>query len=184
MDKKSLRLELLQKRKGIDKELKAKWDIEISKGICNLDCFKNAKQVLVFSSTEYEFDTRYIIERCREQRKRVFYPVCIDKNGNMKFLKVDSIGDLQLGKFGILEPKNTCKPFSPTQFDIIIVPNLSVDKSKNRIGYGKGYYDRFLKNFIGISICPCYETMLTDTIPIDELDEKVQIIVTNKEVIL
>lgn len=184
MDKKTLRNKLLQIRKGINKNLKEQWDIEISKAICNLDCFKKAKQVLVFSSTENEFDTRYIIERCREQSKRVFYPVCLDKNGNMKFFKVDSVGDLQLGSFGVLEPKSTCKPYSPTQYDIVIVPNLSVDKDKNRIGYGKGYYDRFLKNFMGVSICPCYEIMVKDAIPIDELDEKVQIIVTNKEVIL
>ena len=184
MDKKILRKELLQKRKGIEKSLKGKWDIEISKSICALDCFKNAKQVLVFASRENEFDTRYIIERCREQSKRVFYPLCLDKNGNMKFFKVDSVGDLQPGNFGILEPKRTCKPYSPTDFDVVIVPCLSVDKNKNRIGYGKGYYDRFLKDFQGVSICPCYDEMQTDLLPIDEFDMNVQIIVTNKEVIL
>jgi 5-formyltetrahydrofolate cyclo-ligase len=184
MDKKVLRKELLQKRKSIDKSLKEKWDMDISKTICSLDCFRNAKQVLVFSSTEDEFDTSYIVSRCREDKKLVFYPVCLDKNGNMQFFRVDGVDDLQLGAFNILEPKSICAPYSPTAFDIVIVPNLSVDKNKNRIGYGKGYYDRFLKNFMGSSICPCYETMMADAIPVDEFDEKTQIIVTNKEVIL
>ncbi len=187
MDKKILRKELLEKRKAINKEQKSKWDYAISHLICDSEYFKNANQVLVFAATDCEFDTRYIIEHCRESFKRVFYPRCIDKNGNMSFFKVDSVGDLAFGSFGILEPKDTCKKYIPQENDLVIVPALSVDKKGYRIGYGKGYYDRFLKNFNGVSICPCYEKMVTDTLPIDENDIKINILVTEnqlKEVIL
>lgn len=187
MDKTKLRKELLEKRKNIPKEEKLIYDKAISKQIIESDYFKNANQVLVFSSTEEEFDTRFIVERCRLEYKRVFYPLCLDKDGNMKFLKADSVGDLKIGMYNILEPKADCKEYKPKENDIIILPCLSVDKNGYRIGYGKGYYDRFLKDFNGVSICPCYDEMLTDTLPIDEHDIKINVLVTQyitKEVIL
>ncbi len=183
MDKKILRKRLSEKRKSLDKTEKAKWDKIISETICNSDYFKNSEQVLVFSSTEDEFDTRYIIERCRESYKRVFYPRCIDKDGNMSFFKVDSVGDLAFGNFGILEPKEACKKYVPQDNDLVIVPCLSADRQKNRIGYGKGYYDRFLKDFNGVSVSPCYDVLLEDEIPTDKYDMQINIIVTDKEVI-
>lgn len=184
MDKKELRKMLLEKRRSIPKVQRSKYDKEISEKIINSDYFKKAEQVLVFASTDEEFDTRYIIERCRTEHKRVFYPLCLDRDSNMEFLKVDSVGDLELGSYKLLEPKKTCKKYKPKENDIIIVPALSVDKNKNRIGYGKGYYDRFLKNFNGVSICPCYSEMQWDALPTDEYDIKVSIIATDKEVFL
>ncbi len=183
MDKKILRKRLIESRKSLDKTEKAKWDKIISEKIINSDYFKNAEQVLIFSSTDDEFDTRYIIERCRLLYKRVFYPLCIDSDGKMEFYKVGSVGDLQVGMYNILEPKSTCKKYIPQDNDLVIVPCLSADRHKNRIGYGKGYYDRFLKDFNGMSVSPCYDILLEDEIPTDKYDMKINIIVTDKEVI-
>lgn len=184
MDKKELRKILLEKRRRIPKDKKAKYDKEISEKIINTDYFKKAEQVLVFASTDEEFDTRYIIERCRTHHKRVFYPICLDNKGNMEFLKVDSVGDLELGSYKLLEPKKTCKPYKPKENDIVIVPALSTDKNNYRIGYGGGYYDRFLKNFNGVSICPCYSELVQEHLPVDEYDIKVSVVATDKEVLL
>ncbi len=184
MDKKDLRKILREKRRSIPKVQKEIYDKAISEKIINTDYFKNAEQILVFASTDEEFDTRYIIERCRIEYKRVFYPRCFDKNGNMEFFKVDSVGDLEIGMMGLLEPKHTCKPYKSKENDIIIVPALSVDKNKYRIGYGGGYYDRFLKNFNGVSICPCYSEMCSESLPTDEYDIKVSVVATEKEVLL
>ena len=187
MDKKETRKLLLQKRNEIPKEKKLIYDKEISKKIINSDYFKNASQVLVFASTENEFDTRYIVERCRIEGKRLYYPICIDDSGKMEFKKVDSLGDLQYGMYNILEPKSYCKEYKQKENDIVIVPCLSATENGSRIGYGKGYYDRFLRDFNGVSFCPCYEEMISDTLPIDEFDIKIKILVTQntlKEVIL
>lgn len=183
MDKKSLRKRLLEKRKSLDKTEKAKWDKIISDKITNSDYFKNAEQVLVFSSTDDEFDTKHIIECCKAQSKEIFYPLCTDKNGNMKFLRVDSNDDLVSGMYGIKEPKSTCEKYVQQKNDLVIVPCLSADRQKNRIGYGKGYYDRFLKDFNGVSVSPCYDILLEDEIPTDKYDMQINIIVTDKEVI-
>lgn len=184
MDKKELRKILLKKRRSIPKEKKAIYDKKISEKIISSDYFKNAEQVLVFASTDEEFDTRYIIERCRMEHKRVFYPRCLDRDGNMEFLKADCVGDLEIGNYKLLEPKTTCKKYRKKENDLIIVPALSIDKNKNRIGYGKGYYDRFLKDFNGVSICPCYSEMYSKLLPADEYDIKVSVVATDKEVLL
>ena len=183
MDKKSLRKRLLEKRKSLDKTKKTKWDKIISEKIINSDYFANAEQVLVFSSTDDEFDTKHIIECCKAQSKEIFYPLCTDRNGNMNFFKVDSNDDLVSGMYGIKEPKSTCEKYIAKENDLVIVPCLSADKQKNRIGYGKGYYDRFLKDFNGVSVSPCYDILLEDEIPTDKYDIQINIIVTDKEVI-
>ncbi len=187
MDKKQLRKQLIKKRKDISKDKKTIYDKEIGIKIIKSDYFKNATQVLVFASTEEEFDTSLIVKHCRVENKSVFYPLCLDKNGNMKFYRINSSEDLVTGMYGISEPKPYCEEYKPKENDIVIVPCLSVDKENYRIGYGKGYYDKFLKNFNGISICPCYEEMLTDKLPTDKYDIKINILVTQQlleEVIL
>ncbi len=187
MDKKETRKLLLKKRKEIPKDKKEIYDKEISEKIINTDYFKNASQVLVFASAQDEFDTSSIIERCRMEDKQVFYPVCLDKSGNMEFRRVDSHDDLESGMYNIPEPKATCKEYIQKENDIIVVPCLSATQNGYRIGYGKGYYDRFLKDFNGVSICPCYDELLSDTLPTDKFDIKINILVTQnilKEVIL
>jgi len=184
MDKKDIRKKLIEKRKSISKDKKATYDKEISLKIFDSDCFKKAEQVLVFASSPEEFNTRFIIEKCHLLHKRVFFPRCLDKEGNMKFFKVDCDGDLEFGSFNLTEPKLTCKPYKPKPDDLVIVPALSVDKNHYRIGYGKGYYDRFLKDFNGVSVCPCYSEMCEEHLPTDEYDIKVNITVTEKEVLL
>ena len=187
MDKKQIRKELIEKRKNIPKDKKAIYDKEISHKIIQSNYFKNAEQVLIFASVGDEFDTRFIIKKCRMEQKNVFYPLCIDTQGDMKFLKVDSVDDLQIGMYNIPEPKQDCEEYVPKENDLIIVPCLSVDKDGYRIGYGKGYYDRFLKDFDGVSICPCYQELLTDSLPTDIYDIKINVLITEqfiKEVIL
>ena len=187
MDKKQIRKELIEKRKSIPENKKEIYDKEISRKIVESDYFKRASQVLVFASVGDEFDTQSIIDCCRIENKNVLYPLCIDNHGTMKFFKVDSAEDLQNGMYNIPEPKEACEEYTPKENDLIIVPCLSVDNDGYRIGYGKGYYDRFLKDFKGVSICPCYHELLTDSLPTDKYDIKINILITEKftkEVIL
>ena len=187
MDKKETRKLLSEKRKKIPEEKKVIYNKEISKKIIESDFFKKANQVLVFASAKDEFDTSFIVECCKAENKQVFYPVCLDKSGKMEFKRVDSSDDLEIGMYNIPEPKSYCEKYSQKENDIIIVPCLSVDNNGYRIGYGKGYYDRFLQNFNGVSFCPCYEELTSDTLPTDSFDVRINFLVTQqilKEVIL
>ena len=179
--KTEIRHALISKRNGIDKTYRRESDKKISKNIINSPYFKNCTQVLIFSALGDEFDTRYIVNECRACGKNVYYPKCTDINGHMKFFKVRGDGDLEQGLFGILEPKAECEEYSPYPNDIAVIPALAVDKDFNRIGYGKGYYDRFLLGFNGVSICPCYEDLTVLKLPTDKYDVKVDAVATQNE---
>lgn len=150
----------------------------ITEEIFGSDEFKRAEQVLIFASTGTEFDTSLIADECRKTGKRLFYPKCTDKNGRMTFYLVSDADDLECGMYKIFEPKSNLPEYAFENGDIILVPALSVDKNFMRIGYGKGYYDRFLQNFQGVSICPCYKEMMTRELPTDEFDIQVDVIAT------
>ncbi len=182
MDKKALRKSLIKKRREI--AFKANKDKAIAEKILALPCFKNATQVLLFASTDQEFNTRKIAEYCKANGKKVFYPRCLEEYGIMEFYKVNNGSDLSLHKYGILAPATTCEKYIEKENDVIIVPALSVDKNHYRLGYGGGYYDRFLKNFNGVSICPVYDELRVTALPTDKNDIKVSVIATDKEVIL
>lgn len=174
--KNELRKELIKKRSLLPKQLKTAWDKEISERIINTEYFKNASQVLLFAATGSEFDTSLLRSSCIETGKKTYYPRCSDKNGAMRFFLVKSESDLECGMYNIREPKIGCPEYSELTGDIAIVPALSADMSFKRLGYGKGYYDRFLKDFHGVSICPCYEAMRTDMLPADEFDISVDFV--------
>ena len=95
----------------------------------------------------------------------------------MKFYFISSLNDLKTGKFGILEPNENNKIFENFERSICIIPALAVDKDLNRLGYGGGYYDRFLKNYNGIKCVVCYKENLIDKLPFNKFDIKVDLLV-------
>ncbi len=182
MDKKALRKFFITKRREII--CKAKKDKAITEKMLALPCLKNATQVLLFASTDEEFNTMEIAEYCKANDKIIFYPRCLEEYGIMEFYRLAKDSDLILHKYGILAPVATCEGYIEKENDVIIVPALSADGNHYRLGYGGGYYDRFLKNFNGVSICPVYDELMVSALPTDKNDIKVSIIATDKEVIL
>ena len=90
---------------------------------------------------------------------------------------IHSFEDLESGKYGILEPKQYCKLVYPEEIDVAIIPCLSCNAEGYRIGYGGGFYDRYLRNQQFLKIAICYEELILDEIPTDSYDEKVDIII-------
>lgn len=188
-EKQQVRRILRKRRDAIPTREKEEYDRLITDRIIASEYFENAKQILLFSSTGSEFDTCDIINISLLRGKSVFLPRCTDNSGHMKFLKINSTNELTTGMYGIKEPKVSDCEYSQRENDIIIVPALSIDREHIRIGYGKGYYDRFLKEFCGTSICPCYEMMRTEKLPADKFDIKITVTATEtglytREVIL
>lgn len=88
--------------------------------------------------------------------------------------------DLEVGKFGIMEPKAGCEVLMPEQIDLIILPCLSCDRKGNRLGYGGGYYDRYLERCNGVRVVICREKLMLDEIPSETFDQKGDFLVTEK----
>ncbi len=182
MTKADLRKEISEKRKALYG--KEKLDCSIACNLLKLDCIKEAETVLCYASLPDEIETDSIIISLLEKGKRVAVPRCRDANGNMDFFLINSLSELRKGAFGVREPDPEISE-KLTAFDgsVIIVPALCFDENGNRLGYGKGYYVRFLKNYSFISVGLCYNSFIKKEIPVNKYDISVDIIVTESSVI-
>lgn len=161
---------------------------ELSKDICNnflsSDEYKNCKALLCYVAFNGEVDTSSIIIRALSDLKTVGVPVCLDKNGKMEFFKISSLDDLHKGTFGISEP-DVAEEKRIVDFEdcIIVVPALCFDEFGNRLGYGRGYYDRYLQNHSLISFGLCYNMLIIDYVVNDAYDKRVDFVVSEKRII-
>lgn len=180
--KNELRKQLKIKRKNIEN----KTDISnaIFEKLISCDEYKKADQILCYVSYGDEISTNDIIEYSLNIGKKVAVPYCVDDKGTMEFYYINSFDDLVIGSFGIREPSiKKCDKVTNFDNSIIVVPALSFDKNGYRIGYGKGYYDRFLQKHPLKSIGLCYNTLVLDELPIDKYDRNVNIVITEKQML-
>ncbi len=176
MNKEVLREKYLNIRKNINEENKQKYDNYIFNRVINLEEYKESKLVLIYVSLKYEVDTFNLINYSLNKNKKVAVPKC--EENDIIFYEIKSLKDLEEGNFGILEPKVN-KPITDFNNSICIVPGVAFDKQNNRIGYGKGFYDRFLKNYEGTKIGLTYKECICDKIDSDINDIKMDKIIFN-----
>ncbi len=174
-----LREEYRAKRTSLTPEEKQRRDRIIAQTVRSLWQYRNNDSLLVYVSTPIEVDTRAIIEQALEDGKRVAVPRCIPQTRNMEFYYIRSLADLEPGTFGVMEPppisEHLVKDLSK---GLCIIPAFCYDFSGYRLGYGKGYYDRFLARFGGNMIGICYSDCIRRRLPHGRFDRAVELIVT------
>lgn len=167
--KEKLRIKYRKIRKEINN--KDEKDKLICDNFLNSDIYKKAQVILAYYPLSEEINIIPIINDALINQKQVALPITINKIGDMEFYFIESIGNLVKGNFGIMEPiKNNKKRVIDFNDAICIVPGIIFDKRGYRIGYGKGYYDKFLRNNNITSVGLCYQEILQDNIPSDSYD--------------
>ncbi len=154
----------------------------ICKCICASTKFLRAKDILLYYSFGSEVRTDYIFEKAIEKGKHVYYPKV---NGDiMDFYKVNSKKDFTEGFKGIMEPFTTDISYKGGEKEnLIIVPGSVFGRDGYRIGYGRGYYDKFLSRYTNLyKIGVCYNIQMVDECPRDENDVCMDEIVTEKAI--
>ena len=141
--KEETRKKFLEQRGNIDKKINREKSKIIKEKLFSLEEYKNAKTVMFYVSFGSEVYTHEMIQEVLG-KKIVIVPKIIDFE--IITCEIKDFSELESGKYRILEPKDNNKEFNMREIDIIIVPGAAFDKEGNRIGYGKGYYDRLLKN--------------------------------------
>lgn len=177
--------ELRKKFKTLRKNIsdKSNKDKVVCDSFINSDLFKNAEEILCYYPLKYEINTITIIESALATHKKVALPLCTDENGNMDFYYISGISDLKQGSFSIMEPDiDKCLKCSEFSNAVCLVPALSYDVKGYRLGYGKGYYDRFLEKFTYISAGLCYNELIAEDLPHDCHDKKVDYIYTETKI--
>ncbi|MGL5822685.1 MAG: 5-formyltetrahydrofolate cyclo-ligase, partial [Sarcina sp.] len=156
--------EMREKRKSMDSKEKKEKDELLKNSLLESEEYKNAKNIFIYVSLADEIETHNIIRRMLEDGKSVAVPKVIDSK-NMKAVKINSFDDLtSTGPYGILEPSDKCVDIS-LEIDLAIVPGLAFETSGMRLGYGGGYYDRFLSEHPSIKkISLCYDYQVVTTV--------------------
>lgn len=192
--KNELRSFFRKQRRSLSEQEKRSFSENLCKNIILLNEFKQADAVLSFYPLENETDIRAVNEEALRLGKLLAFPRCVKGTGEMNFFSVKSFNELEKGSFSIYEPKEGCPIFVPSvgKKIICLVPAMAYDRYGFRIGYGGGYYDRYLARFDSpvscdgkniFSIGVVYSTFLTDTLPHGEFDKSVDKVVTDKEII-
>lgn len=142
----------------------------------NIAQFEQANVVFCYVSAGNEVGTHNLINQMLKQKKEVLVPLCTDKTGNMVSVKINSLDDLAEGMYGIYEPISHT-PFDKTKIDVAIVPGVAFDKNGYRIGYGKGYYDKFLADISPFKIGLTHSELFFDSLPHDENDVRTDMVI-------
>ena len=184
MPKRTLRQQILARRKALSHDHWCVASRLAQLQLVSLEEFKQATCIALYAPTHNETDTIEILALALAAGKRVLYPaVCHD---GMVFRQVEGIAGLAEGRFGILEPCDIGCDHQADEPDLIVVPGVAFDLSGHRIGYGKGFYDRFLQHpgrrghLIGL----CHDFQLIDgAIVAEGHDIRMELIVTDQRVV-
>lgn len=168
-------------RRDMPPEIKKQHDEAIFSRVTALWQYKNNHTLLSYVSTAIEVDTFAIIRQALRDGKRVAVPRCVPGTRHMEFYYIDGVETLEPGTFGVLEPRPD-KERLMTDFSsgLCLVPALCYDWRGFRLGYGKGYYDRFLARFGGNMIGICYHECVQRRLPHGKYDRPVELLVTDR----
>ncbi len=176
-------------RDNIDSDTKKLLDKKICERILSTVSFRFCKTVLLYSPIKSEIDITPIALSAFKSGKNLAYPKCNDSDSDMDFHFVSSLTTLESGSYNILEPNENSPIFDTKTVlnktdALCIIPALIYDADGYRLGYGKGYYDRFLSDFRGIKMGICYSSCIVKHVPRGRFDLKADMIVSDKGVIL
>lgn len=161
--KAELRKKILQEMKALSQEQKQAIDQTLTERLLHHPFYQEAKVIATYLSFPHEFQTQELIEQALRDGKKVLIPKTYPK-GRMEFVVYDP-QQLVKTSFGLLEPQGDLEVVDASQIDLIHVPGLAFTTKGYRIGYGGGYYDRYLEQFPGHTLSTVYHYQVQDFIP-------------------
>ena len=164
-------------------EEKRTLDAAICERIVQTPEFRRAKKVLLYAPLAGEIDLIPLAKRCRREKKTIAFPVTDPVDNRLTFRILRQGDKLAPGTYGIPEPPPDAPVCVPDRNTLCILPGLCYDRSGNRLGQGKGCYDRFLVSFPGVAMGVVWEELLFDAVPTDKHDLPVAVIVTEQAVL-
>lgn len=180
-EKRALRRTYSSLRQAISRNNGKQAATAICRNFTSSMAYRHSDTVLLYYSIKSEVDTQALIDEVLASDKRLALPVCRD-NGEMIFKYINSRDDLTKGFFSALEPKEDCEEFRGAKHAICVIPAIVFDKKGYRIGYGKGYYDRYLTDPSIVKVGFIYHELFVDTLPKGRFDLSCDLVITEKGV--
>lgn len=179
--KKQLRAHALALRAFENAQEKQSADLALCHHIAAQQAFSQADLLLAFSPVRGEPDLTPLFELALQRGIVLAFPRCEGKQ--MHFHAVNALCALEAGRFGIPAPTQTAPRVQPTARTLCLLPGLGATKDGHRLGYGGGFYDRFLADFPGVTLFPIYEKLLFPSLPREPFDLAAQIVISEKGVV-
>jgi len=183
--KDDIREEYKERRSNMSPQEKFVRDEAICRAAEGLVSFRYAEFVLLYAATPDEIDIFPLARTALAKGKKVLFPRCDKKTHTMQYHIVSSLDELEPDSYGLLEPKPDA-PIYDAQTEVggavCFVPGLVYDKAGYRLGYGKGFYDRYLSGFSGCTIGVVYSDFILPEVPRGRFDVSVDILLTEKGV--
>ena len=185
LEKQRLREEHLVAREALTEQERSVLDDRITQKLLATSEYAEATTVLTYVSVSSEVSTRMFIECALRDGKTVAVPRCLPGHC-LEFVAIASLEQLVAAPFNLLEPSRELPALTEDQMSnsICIVPALLVDTKGYRLGYGAGFYDRFLSTYPGKKICLAYQQNLSrTTLPHTAFDVAVDVVITESDVL-
>lgn len=179
-NKKQLRNEMKQLLMQMTKEEYTKYSEEITEKLINSTEWIKAKTIGITISTGREVNTHAIIDTGWKEGKQIVVPKCFPEKKQMKFFQIKSFDEVEDSFYSLKEPITTITPLVRKEhIDLLIVPGLVYDKRGYRIGFGGGYYDRYLANYKNKTLSLAFHFQVIEEVPYELYDIPVEKIITN-----
>ncbi|MBN2732109.1 MAG: 5-formyltetrahydrofolate cyclo-ligase [Balneolaceae bacterium] len=182
--KSRLRKELLDKRTSIPSDQFEEKSAQICNRLKDFPVFQNAQTIHCYVSMNQrgEVNTHPLIKDMLGAGINVVVPVTKFESGNLQHVHLEKFNQLKENKWGVLEPEGG-EEVPVHQLELVIVPMVGGDRQRNRLGYGKGFYDRFLSKVNCLTIGLLFERCLIDEIPVEPFDVPLDMLITEEEII-
>lgn len=183
--KKAQRRIFAARRDAIPEDIRRSHEGKMFAAVTGSAEYASCRMLLTYVSIKSEADTRMLMKRALADGKHLAVPKC-GRAGEMTFYEIHGFDDLEMGKFSLIEPKtDICRRTDDFVNALCIVPGLAFDRKGSRLGYGGGYYDRFLHDNPGIvTFGLCYGECLTERLICGRYDLPVDAVITEKSKIL
>lgn len=176
-EKKALRKAVQEKIRTFDVTYCQKADKAIFQHVISLDAYQKAKTIFAYVGRDDEINTLPILQQAWHDGKRVGVPLCTGK-GIMEVREIYSLSDLQVGKYGIQEPKPNMPLIQPRQIDIALIPCITCNTKGQRLGYGGGFYDRYLGKGKFLRVILCRSQVMVEHVPVEPHDLLMDVVIT------
>jgi len=178
--KKDLRKELLKKRTALPTNIRKELDTKIVSNLLSLSEVRESEKVLLYCPSKGEPNIYPLLKTFLKQGKSLALPRV--KGNEIEAVVVKDLRCLKEGAFNIPEPPEG-RVIEPEELDSVVLPGIAFDREGNRLGFGKGFYDRLLKRVSAPKVGVAYSFQVLDSLPTDSWDVPVDVVVTEKEVI-
>lgn len=177
--KKEIRANIKKKRASLPAEVRQAFSTKITEAVLSHPLYQDADEIYCYVSFGDEVSTLELLTACWDSEKKVAVPKILEV-GTMEFFYIDSIEELSEGYYGIQEPKEINQ--ADGRNVLVIMPGVAFDKQGGRLGYGKGFYDKYLQRHPGYHrMALAFEIQCMDFVPTDVHDIHPELIVTEKE---